>query len=371
VQYVSLLELAHPYAAQLMLIFSILLFLKKMYLTQKVITPRQSGFLALTLTIALWVNDSTFVFTIIIVGALLLGRKFGYLKIEKRGLTSFFTTLVILTTALLIRKFDMRDFSGYEDSFINPWPVFIASLLSWHDHFVAVFKSKSINILHWLFACLGSCFIILGLVFSTSHLFKRKPEYQRLFLPAILIITSSGLYILVNLSEWYIINYSGWQYLTSTYYMFFGGILILISEYRLENKIWAGILGALAFILTFIGFFTGFDETESAGFIIEDKKQLDQLSGAGVIGSYWFSYSVSAFCPDDIAATPHEGNFNRNKDEVDRTLARDTIYLVKNGWFEEYPDSIEQFGIRLHRISPVETIVVGNAEMSAYKKISE
>jgi hypothetical protein len=62
------------------------------------------------------------------------------------------------------------------------------------------------------------------------------------------------------------------------------------------------------------------------------------------IGDYWTSYLIAGMFPDRFLATPHEGWQVRSWRMRDMVLAQRDICLIKEGWLEEFPDEMKQFG---------------------------
>ncbi|HNS13138.1 MAG TPA: hypothetical protein PKM97_11045, partial [Bacteroidia bacterium] len=68
-----------------------------------------------------------------------------------------------------------------------------------------------------------------------------------------------------------------------------------------------------------------------------------KLGKAGLIGSYWYSYISSVANPESIVSTPYDGDAVRNYEVAESVFSQDAIYLIKNSWFAEFPDSTFQF----------------------------
>jgi hypothetical protein len=68
------------------------------------------------------------------------------------------------------------------------------------------------------------------------------------------------------------------------------------------------------------------------------------------IGDYWTAYLIAGMFPDRVLATPHEGAV-RSWRMRDMVLAQREICLIKEGWLEEFPTEIKQFGRVLTKVS--------------------
>jgi hypothetical protein len=69
------------------------------------------------------------------------------------------------------------------------------------------------------------------------------------------------------------------------------------------------------------------------------------------IGDYWTAYLIAGLFPDRVLATPREGLLStRSRRMRDMVLAQRDICLVQEGWLEEFPDDIRQFGHVLTKV---------------------
>jgi hypothetical protein len=69
------------------------------------------------------------------------------------------------------------------------------------------------------------------------------------------------------------------------------------------------------------------------------------------IGDYWTTYLIAGMFPNRVVATPREGLWGtRSRRMRDMVLAQRDICLIKEGWLEEDPDKITQFGHVLTKI---------------------
>ncbi len=78
-------------------------------------------------------------------------------------------------------------------------------------------------------------------------------------------------------------------------------------------------------------------------------REFESLGRIGIIGNYWNSYINSVTNPDLIIATPDDHSSIRNREMVKEVLKRDTIYFIRDGIMEIFPDSLKQFGTPLYK----------------------
>ncbi len=76
----------------------------------------------------------------------------------------------------------------------------------------------------------------------------------------------------------------------------------------------------------------------------------ESIMPAGLVGSYWHTYILDIYNPDQLLATPHDRAGNRNNDIVNEVFSYNDIYLIQNDWFESFPEVHHEYGYRLEKI---------------------
>jgi hypothetical protein len=371
VYHFRLLQLAHPYPEQISAILFAAVFFKSAIENRSDVGILRMAGIGIFSALALWVNDATFVFIGIFIVALSIAQWQKLIKLTRGSVLSFILGLGIPAAYIIYRKVTTIDYTGYGQQSVNSLSVFAGSLVSWYKEYLPFFSNDEPIFLSTYFAALLPIFVFAGFVFIGYILVKRKSTLSELLIPALLIATATTLYVLVCLSEWYIKNESNSRYLISSFYLFLIGIFILINQRKQDTKTPAASLILLSSVLVVIGAITGLTMTKTSRFSIDEdqKDELKQLYGKGLISNYWFSYAISAHAPDKIAATPRAGDWMRSHEEKNKVLESDTIYIVKTQWLESYPDTIEQWGVYMKKMEPLHEISVGNATMAGYKRI--
>ena len=74
-----------------------------------------------------------------------------------------------------------------------------------------------------------------------------------------------------------------------------------------------------------------------------------ELGNAGIIAEYWNAYRTSGTSPLNIIATPRQQDQVRNPALVDKVFHQPALYLIKDGWFDTFPDTLTQFGRTLYK----------------------
>ena len=99
---------------------------------------------------------------------------------------------------------------------------------------------------------------------------------------------------------------------------------------------------------------------------VENVREFEKLGRIGIIGNYWNSYIISVTKPDQIIATPDELSSVRNRAMAYKVMERDTIYLIRDGWYDVFPDSLSQFGTLLYKNG--EEFRMGDCNVCRYRK---
>lgn len=79
--------------------------------------------------------------------------------------------------------------------------------------------------------------------------------------------------------------------------------------------------------------------------VLSDFSELGEI---GIIGEYWNTYMIAATNPDQIKATPYEGSGAvRNLNYAYETLNQKRLFVVRNMWMDNFPDTLIQFNTTL------------------------
>lgn len=208
--------------------------------------------------------------------------------------------------------------------------------------------------------------VALFVWFSKNIKFKELLS-KRLFI--FLLVDVIIIFIVIMITKWTLLNGVPRRYFNCTYISLTIAILVLFEnldlsrikynliKYFLLVTVIVGSAGTL-YTVKYVWFhpFKPYSEIVS---------ELDKLGKIGIIGDYWNSYICSINKPDDIIATPHDQACVRNYKLVDEVFKQEKIYLIKDLWFESYPDTITQFGRTL--IKAEEPFVIANATLCRYK----
>jgi hypothetical protein len=216
-----------------------------------------------------------------------------------------------------------------------------------------------------LLSCYGVV-ITAGLIILVILFFRKKgqPDENRdwriFFLLFSFICTS-----LLFSSYWVFHNFSANRYFTPVY--FAGNIAVLMTLETISGSGRNG-LQLLFFLAALFAAASSVAPHYNAGTSKEKFSRLEEfrkLGRIGIIGTYWRSYYIAAADPENIVATPHEGEYIRCPYCVDSVMERPVIYLVQDDWLDSLPRTVLQFGKKLRRVE--EPHKINGLTIAAYR----
>jgi len=95
--------------------------------------------------------------------------------------------------------------------------------------------------------------------------------------------------------------------------------------------------------------------------------EFKELGKIGIISEYWNSYITSCPDPSSIKATPNDQSSVRNQKLVDMVFENKNIYIIKDMWLNEFPDTLSQFGYVL--VKRGNQFRLGGCDVCKYEKI--
>jgi len=189
----------------------------------------------------------------------------------------------------------------------------------------------------------GALFILKNKINFTAN----QKKWFLFFVLDLLLI-----FCVIMISRWSYLNGVPRRYFTSSYIVFWMAFLLAFECLAVSKmkKIFSAVI-----LLTVI--IAGVGSLYNLKYIwpktlrpkVEYVREFESLGRIGIIGNYWNSYINSVTKPDQIIATPDDRSSVRNRDMASEVMKRDTFYIIKDGWFEKYPDSLSQFGTMLYK----------------------
>lgn len=97
--------------------------------------------------------------------------------------------------------------------------------------------------------------------------------------------------------------------------------------------------------------------------------EFEQLGNIGIIAEYWNSYVSAVTNPDLIVTTSHDGGAPKNPDFVITVFQQKRLFINRDGWLDDFPDTLQQFGRTL--IKTGDPIFIGDSHLHEYKIVGK
>lgn len=360
--------MAHPYSVHMsLMVISCYLYQRSFSLTQRksVVNLMLQG---CALFLCYWVSDQSVVLVIIFAALLFYHagstRPFLTLPSKFKDLKHMLAFLVILTVGIgwvWFAKSSATVYRNYyNDEYLVSLPEFFDGLglfLKWlvekvtfqHDDFLLCLSS-------FLF------FIIIAVAVIKGNVQWKSKQQRNIFW---IFMANTVLTIGLNLvSKWVHNNDFGIRYFIIPYYSGVISLLILIDGCQLKIRKYLRLISAIALLLSVVSHvkMIYWNDTTSA---LEKTAEFKKFDQSGFIGGYWQAYMINAANPSGIRATPHGRDFVRNIPRAREVFKQKHLYLVKNEWFSEFPDTVIELGHLL--IKKGDEFSVGDYIIAPYK----
>ncbi len=325
--FIDQVHIAQPYISHH---FFLAIFLW-LYFKAKCPDNLKTALLIITAGLMVWASEMA-VINLILFAALFFKELWMRLRI-KGSLIYIFVASGFTLGFLFLAKL-AADNSGEYYQFFASWPAFKKAIaynsgLLWE---VAIFGGNK-PISPWHFYALV---LFTSLIFWLSkpiHIFAKYFLYCAL-----------ATVLLVLLSHWSAINNYPNRYYTSAYFF-----LLLAIIWQAEALPWPKLKLGLPFMLVILSAANGIYFVTQFTLEIDTlmtKKEMQQVvkeGEFGVIGSYWNSHALDALS-SNVVATPYDGFYLRMPEKVQAVMAQDSILVIKNGFLESLPDTLQQYG---------------------------
>jgi hypothetical protein len=327
--------------------------------------------IVLIFIISIWVSD----LAIVTIGVLLFVLQIDYFvrkkKIQFNKLAFIYFAIGIILWFILI--FYAKSFSDVKVKnylSINNLSEIKSSFMIIKDSFYNAlsFKTKEIFVIIYFFSVL--IFLLGFIIFIiknkiTNIIFSNK--WVIFFLLDFIVV-----FLTFLVSSWVLANGVGRWYFVASYISLSLGLLLAVEQIQTSNiKIKVFKLGLI--VIVFIGaistvYYLKYICPGNLKPKVEIIREFEQLGEIGIIADYWNSYIVSCSNPEMIKATPHDKSWAvRNYEMVDDVFKQKNIYVIKDMWLDNFPDTLIQFGHVL--VKDGIEFNLGNCCLSKYKKI--
>jgi hypothetical protein len=344
----------HPYAAQFFLLFL------GMYLhEQKPATTGSKAILffsgTLILFLSYWISELSlcFLFAYYSLQGLrfFVHRKTVTINRQLLLLNSISTLMAFALICFFIAyaKHHAMRMANYTHIFASPekWWKGIAQHGSEFLDVIGHMSDAPFKALYALVFC-----ITIGLLTLLLIKQKRTPAHSfDKYYVLLFFFTGFGTWLLLYCLYWPALNLYDYKYWTFPFPFVFLFLLMAAERTALVQKPVAVVFLVLIFFQLIITWKYATDKTKDrweSDFSYSELKQYRQLGNCGLIADYWFAYSLASASPDSILAIPYEGAIVlRNPRDVAGVFQKNTIYLVKNRWLNDWPADTVEYGYHI------------------------
>jgi hypothetical protein len=211
--------------------------------------------------------------------------------------------------------------------------------------------------------------ILIGILVFNRKRLKSKPNRWFYFF----LIEGFLLLFIILISSWTFENNVPRRYFTCTYISLSFALLLFIDSSQVQNS----FIKKIRFYALFTVLIGGIGTLYNLKYVspktlkptVQTISEFKKLGQIGIIGDYWNSYLIACADPDNIIATPHEFSYAVRKHElVDKVFLQKKLYLIKDMWMEEFPDTLSQFGRTL--VKKGDEFLIGGCFVNEYKVVS-
>ncbi len=326
-------------------------------------------FITILFILATWVSDlaAISIFLILMLqiyfGKFARGSKSGVLFNWKPAIYYLFSGILIGSALILYGKYHADKsplYTGFNDfnTTIDSLKMFIVSISD-----LLVFKANETFTSVYFYLVL--ILVVTIFVFFTKI---QLPENQKKWF-LFFVLDCILIFGLIMISKWSYTNGVPRRYFASNYITFWMAFL-LAFEYLAETKIKQVMRILLLFAVIIAGAGCVYNMKYIWPKTLKPKakyvREFESLGRIGIIGNYWNSYINSVTDPEQIIATPDDRSSVRNREMAYEVMKRDTFYIIRDGWLEVFPDSLNQFGTPLYKNG--EEFRMGDCSVCRYRK---
>ncbi|MBK7469117.1 MAG: hypothetical protein IPJ43_21340 [Saprospiraceae bacterium] len=321
------------------------------------------------LTLAVWVSDLAMVSILVLMGILFLFHCIKKHSIVVNRITwvySFIGIIICFTFITYAKSFAIIKTKNYLS--INGLNEIEQSLQIIRDAFwtCLTFNSKETIVNSYIYL------VIFFIIYFSYFIFNKKAIKELASNKWISFFAADTVAIFITflLSSWVLANGMGRWYFVASYISL--SLTIILSLDLLEKRfnlkylrigiLLIALVGALSPIYTM-----KYVRPKTLRPMAEVVGELKQLGEIGLIAEYWNSYINSCPDPELIVVSPHDQLGSRNQAIVDKLFTRKNIYVIKDMWLEEFPDTLYQYGHTLVKVG--DQFKLAGSDLCKYEKV--
>lgn len=226
---------------------------------------------------------------------------------------------------------------------------YVCSFLS--NVFISLLLFNTEELFFSIYCWMVIIFIGNILIISSRSKIRLSPEKKIFFF----FFAADIIFVLITLvlSKWPLANHLDRRYFIGMYISAVMALLILLEHAEI-TAMYMKIMKVYLVLTAIVGTAGTFHVLKyiDPGSLRSEfavRSELLQLGEIGIIAGYWNAY-VSA-CPDPVTikATPHSGAVLRSQEIVDEVFEQPKLYVIREGWLDKFPDTLDQFGYILQK----------------------
>lgn len=192
-------------------------------------------------------------------------------------------------------------------------------------------------------------YFAIGLIISVFFMIRKikVSEITRKWI-FYFLLESIILLCIIMASKWTFLNNVPRRYFTCTYITLSFAFILILDNLVLSAK-QKQFFRSFTLITVLIGglssiHYLKYEEPKSLVPMAKVLEDFQSLGKIGIISEYWNSYVTSCINPELIKATPHDQTYAvRSMHIVEEVFAQPNIYVIKDMWMDNFPDSLWQF----------------------------
>lgn len=350
VQFIDLMRF--PIGVEYSLIgFSILMIKKIDFKSNSYKNHINLSIIILLFLLSQWVSDLSIVTILIMISSLGL---FKILK-ERKVVFNKIILLYLSLGAILIYLFinwakNQATINAEQYLMINKATEFIVSIKMFIKSVVEILFFKHQSLIFSIYSWLSIVLMVISVLLYWKN--RNKFNFENKQWIFIFLVDFFSVFSILMISKWVLLNGMGRWYFVALYISATIFIFLLIDNLSNINKV-KPALKVLIIIAVFAGAISTpinlkYVSPKSFRPELNLRSEFLQLGKIGIISEYWNSYITSAKNPEIIKATPHEqSGAVRNQSIVEEVFNQPNLYIIKDMWFDVFPDTLYQFGRKL------------------------
>jgi hypothetical protein len=320
--------------------------------------PVWTGAFILSIICGIWVSDLVWVsgLALILLGSFMVieGRKdkefISVIKsrITFRNIITFLAFLLAGILFLIYAKSTAVKIPDYNRHIVNSFHEMTVTVAIVAGSVLKVFLFSSENAVESLFAWIALAGVPIFLVLFIRSC-RRLPSFRSNPLFWFFLFEGLMLFGSMVMSHWVFINGAGRRYFSLCFFSFSVSLLFLADGVDFRGKRLSMLILFMAFVVSAGSAISGFWYPVRRPATVDVLSGFTHLGQAGVIAEYWNAYRTSGASPLNIVATPREEDQVRNPALVGKLFDQPSLYIIRDSWFDAFPETLTQFGRVLQR----------------------